>query len=94
MIFITDLPDDYLEKTSKIKTGFKNIDPRALNPIDIVLTKISRMNARDVGDIETCINKFHLTKEMLETRARQITYSANEEQWQESLNRVVKKFCR
>ena len=92
-VFTTNLPDDYLEKTIEIKTDFKNIDLRALNPSDIVMTKISRMNARDIEDIEACIKKFSLTKEMLESRAKQIVHPANEEQWQESLKRVISEFC-
>lgn len=93
MIFMTDLPEDYLEKSIKIKTDFKNIDLRTLHPIDIVLTKVARMSTRDAEDIETCIEKFNLTKNEIKTRAKQIQYPGNEKVWIESVNRVLNQFC-
>ncbi len=92
MVFTTNLPEDYLEKTLEIKTNFKNIKIRALNPMDIVLTKVYRMNLRDVEDIKTCIKKFKLTKKILKSRAKQNLQWQKDSEWQESFSKVIKEF--
>lgn len=57
-VFCQILPDDYLEKSMKI-AQFKRILLKALHPIDIVVTKIGRLDNRDVQDIEACIKRFN-----------------------------------
>ena len=63
MIFSQQLPSDYLEKCIPVKTKFVNIRLLALHPADIVVTKIGRMNERDVEDIKSCVKKFKLSEE-------------------------------
>ncbi|MDE1812368.1 MAG: hypothetical protein KGH85_05825 [Thaumarchaeota archaeon] len=65
------LPEDYLEKSIPIKTKLKNIDLRALNSIDIIVTKIGRFDDRDEQDIQSCIKKFSLKKIQIVKRALQ-----------------------
>ncbi len=60
-VFCQSLPSDYLDKSIKIQE-YSHIQLRALNPVDIVVTKIGRLNQRDIQDIETCIRKFKITK--------------------------------
>ena len=91
-VFITMLPDDYLKRSKPIKTKLKNIDLRALHPVDVVVTKISRLDDRDVEDIESCSKKFRLKKEEIKKRVKQIDYPANEESFQINLQRVIKEF--
>ena len=91
-VFITMLPDDYLKRSKPIRTKLKNIDLRALHPVDVVVTKISRLDDRDVEDIESCIKKFRLKKEEIKKRVKQIDYPANEESFQINLQRVIKEF--
>ena len=86
------LPDDYLKRSKPIKTKLRNIDLRALHPVDVVVTKISRLDDRDVEDIESCIKKFRLKKEEIKKRVKQIDYPANEESFQINLQRVIKEF--
>jgi hypothetical protein len=74
VIFSQDLPDDYLDKSSPVKTKMKNIELRTLSPLDIVVTKIARLDPRDKEDIATCIRKFRLTKEQVAERAKQVDY--------------------
>ncbi len=40
----------------------KHIRVKALHPVDIVVTKIGRLDDRDKQDIRACIGKFELTK--------------------------------
>lgn len=48
-VFCQTLPNDYIEKSITIKE-FSHISLRALQPVDIIITKIGRLNARDLQD--------------------------------------------
>ena len=91
-VFVTTLPEDYLEKSKPIKTKLKNVDLRALQPVDIVITKVVRLDGRDEQDIESCIEKFKLGKDEIRKRAKEIGYSGNDEVFKENLQTVLKKF--
>lgn len=94
MVFSQDLPDDYLEKSKLIKTKMKNMELRVLNPLDIIVTKIGRLNERDKEDISSCIKKFKITKAQIKRRARQVVYVGREENYEINLNHVLKNFSR
>ena len=92
-VFSQSLPDDYLEKNIKIKE-YSHIILKALHPIDIVVTKIGRLNPRDIQDIETCINAFKISKDQIKARATLVspTYVPREEDYLYNLNWVITKF--
>lgn len=92
VVFSQTLPDDYLEKSIPIKTRLANIELRALHPIDIVATKIGRLDERDSQDIRSCIEKFKLTKKQVEERAKLVDYVGHEETYQANLTYVLKNF--
>ena len=91
-VFMNILPDDYLDRSSKIKTNLKNITLRALHPVDIVVTKIGRLNERDIEDIETCIKKFKLSRDDIEKRAGDMGYAGNDDAYAVNLGRVIKEY--
>ena len=71
----------------------KNIHLRTLNPLDIVVTKIGRLDDRDKQDIDTCIKKFHLTRAQVTKRAKQVDYvSGREENYEINLKYVLESF--
>jgi hypothetical protein len=92
-VFSQSLPDDYLDKSIKIKE-YSHIMLKALHPIDIVVTKIGRLNPRDIQDIETCINAFKISKDQIKARAALVspTYVPKEEDYLYNLNWVITKF--
>ena len=90
-VFCTNLPDDYLTRSSVIK-NFDKISLRALHPVDIVVTKISRLNERDIQDIEACISKCGVKKEEIVERATKITYVGREEDYPYHLKWTIEKF--
>lgn len=92
-VFCQSLPDDYLEQSVKIKE-FSRIFLRALHPIDIIVTKIGRLNQRDIQDIEKCIQEFKISEEQIRSRAAQVspTYVSKEEDYNYHLNLVIEKF--
>ncbi len=89
---VTVLPGDYLEKSKPIATNLKNIDLRALDPVDIIITKIARLNKRDEQDIESCITNFQITQTQIERRAKDMNHAGNDEVFVNNLKTVRRKF--
>ena len=87
-VFCNTLPDDYLERSSEIR-NFNKIFLRALHPVDIVVTKIGRLNDRDIQDIEACILRCNIKKEEIVERAVNIIYIGREEDYQYNLQWVM-----
>lgn len=92
MVFSQDLPEDYLEKSRPVRTRLKKMRLRTLDPLDIIVTKIGRLNERDKEDIATCIKKFKITKTQIKKRAKQVVYVGREENYEINLNHVIKNF--
>jgi hypothetical protein len=90
-VFSQILPDDYLEKSIEI-AQFKHILLKALNPVDIVVTKIGRLDDRDVQDIEACIKTFHISKSQIQNRATSVRYVGNEDAYKSNLKYILEKF--
>lgn len=92
-VFCQSLPSDYLDKSIEIKE-YSHIRLKALHPVDIVVTKIGRLNQRDIEDIETCIRKFKISKDEIIARATLVspTYVPREKDYQYHLKWVIKKF--
>ena len=91
-VFVTILPDDYLDKSKSIATNLKNIDLRALDPVDIIITKIARLDGRDEQDIESCIANFQITQKQIEQRAKNMNCAGNDEVFVNNLKTVLGKF--
>lgn len=90
-IFSEQLPDDYIEK-SKDVIKLNKIYLKALNPIDIIITKSARLNARDEEDIESlvsCVDKYEL-----KNRFEQVisTYAGKEEIYRGNFNHILSRF--
>ncbi len=90
-VFSQFLPPDYLEKSIEIKAPLKLVKLSALNPLDIVATKIGRLDGRDEQDIGACVEKYKLTKKAIRQRAKQIGYAGNEAVYEDNLNSVLKR---
>lgn len=92
-IYCQRLPKDYLEKSIIIKE-LSRIVLRALQPLDIVVTKIGRLNKRDIEDIEACIREYKISKSEIEDRALLViqTYVEPEEDYRSHLDWVLEKF--
>jgi hypothetical protein len=92
-VFCQSLPADYLDKSIKIEE-YSHILLKALNQVDIVVTKIGRLDLRDIQDIETCIREFKISKDQITARAALVspTYVPREEDYLYHLDWVIKKF--
>jgi hypothetical protein len=92
-IFCQRLPNDYIEKSIKIKE-YSHILLKALHPVDIVVTKIGRLDQRDIQDIETCIRQCKISEAEIKARALLVvpTYVGPEEDYLYHLNWVLERF--
>ncbi len=90
MVFSQILPNDYLKRSISIER-MKHIHLKALSPVDIVVTKIGRLDTRDKQDIEAAIRKFKLGKSQIEKRAKQVEYVGRDESYEANLNYVLEK---
>ena len=90
-IFSEQLPEDYTEKSKEI-LNLKNLSLKALSPVDIVITKAARLNARDEEDIQA-LSKY-VNKEELIRRFEGVvnSYSGKEEDYRNHLGVVLKRF--
>ena len=93
VVFSQILPEDYREKSIRIRQ-IGEIELRALQPLDIVVTKIGRLEDRDMQDIEACIKGHRLTKETILSRAKQIQYVGREANYKANLRHVIGTFFR
>jgi len=91
-VFSQFLPEDYLEKSIEIKTDMKFLHLKVLQPLDIIVTKIGRLNERDTQDIEVCIKEFNISKTQIAERAKHVELPGNEDIYQENLEYVLNKF--
>lgn len=91
-VFSQTLPDDYLKKSIPVKTKLRRIRLMALHPIDIVATKIGRLDERDLQDIRACVEKYGLKKEQIKERAENVEYVGHEQTYQSNLQHVMKRF--
>ena len=88
MIFSQQLPEDYLSKCVEIRK-LEKIDLYSIAPIDIVASKIGRLNERDIQDIKQILKHYRLTKRQVKLRASKIGYAGNDENYQHNLNYVL-----
>ena len=93
-IYILQLPDDYTAKSRPLKVQFKNLEVKLLSPIDIILTKTSRLNERDIEDIQALISKKRVNKKKLIERYNLVkgTYAGNEAAFHDRFEQVIKEF--
>jgi len=91
-VFSQMLPEDYLEKSMPVKTKLVHIQLKVLHPLDIVVTKIGRLNERDLQDIKALIERFRLKKSQIEKRARAVRYAGNQKVYELNLQQVLKRF--
>ena len=90
-VFSQLLPSDYLRKSRRIKT-MRNIELRALAPVDIVVTKIGRLDERDYDDIKACIKGFKLSRRAITQRAKRVQYAGNQKLYEHNLDTVTTDF--
>ena len=93
-IFCLQLPENYILKSKLLKITFKNIELRILNPLDMIITKTSRLNQRDIEDIQEIIKKKRIIKSKLISRFNEIkeSYPASEKVLKDNFKIVLDEF--
>jgi len=92
-VFCQFLPNNYIEKSVKIKE-FSKISLRAIQPVDIIATKIGRLQKSDIQDIELIVKKANISEAEIRERASLIlpTFVGQEVTYQYHLNLVIERF--
>ena len=93
VVFSQILPEDYLGESIRIRR-IGRIELRALQSLDIIVTKIGRLDDRDMQDIEACIREHRLTKKTILSRAKQVQYVGREANYKANLRHVIGTFFR
>lgn len=90
-IFSEQLPTDYVEIAKEILL-LPKLTLKALHPIDIIITKAARFNARDEEDIAVLAKQ--VEKEELLKRFNIVvkTYAGNEQQYNTHMQVIIKRF--
>ncbi len=92
-VYSQTLPDDYLEKSLLIDSSayLTKIELRALHPIDIVVTKLGRLNQRDIQDIVACITSYQLDVQAIRIRGKYVAsmYPGNEREYESRLEQII-----
>ena len=93
-IFSEQLPDDYAKIAFDFKNiSFKKINLKILHPMDIILTKTARYNARDEDDIAALVKKIKINKEELKSRFEKIlgSYAGSESIFRDNFEAILKR---
>lgn len=92
-VFTTRLPGDYLDRADSPQAAgrLERIDLRTLHPVDLVVTKIGRLDERDEEDIRNAVQAFDLGSQEIRDRAQQVELVANEEVFTHNLKVALEK---
>ncbi len=90
-IFSEQLPSDYVKKSKEI-LELKHLMLKALSPVDIVITKAARLNARDEEDIGALAK--YVEKDELIKRFNDVveTYAGDVKVYRYNFEVVLKRF--
>lgn len=93
-IFCLQLPSDYTIRARALKTGLKMLNIKILSPIDVVITKSSRLNQRDIEDIKEVVSKKKISRERLILRFNEVkkSWPSNDKMLEENFRFVLREF--
>jgi len=93
-VFALQLPDDYLKLALDFSDSFKNLKLKILKLEDIVLTKTSRLNARDIEDIRALAETGKIDIKFLKGRFEEIcdSFAGREGDYRYHFELVLKMF--
>jgi Nucleotidyltransferase of unknown function (DUF6036) len=57
---VTDMPEDYESRLTELKLGLKHLRLLALDPYDLILSKLTRNSPKDVEDVRFLARTQHL----------------------------------
>jgi hypothetical protein len=90
-IFSEQLPSDYVDKASEI-AELKYITLKALHPVDIIITKAARLNARDEQDIMALSKRVDKSELIRRFETVVSTYAGRESDYRLHMDIILKRF--
>ena len=83
--------EDYQQDAVPVPIGTDLVNVFVLSPVDLVVSKIARLNGPDKTDIEAIISRFHISVEEIQKRAEEALsgYVGNTDYLRMNLNDVL-----
>ena len=88
-IYVNELPSDYME-IARHEADLENIKLFSLHPVDVICTKIGRLNNRDRDDIEALIRNANINASNITDRVKQMSYTGLKATYWDNLREVMK----
>jgi hypothetical protein len=63
--------EDYITDSIPVPIGTTLIQPYALHPVDLIISKVARFAGPDRADIQALLDRFHIPAEVIEKRAEE-----------------------
>lgn len=88
---VADYPDDYESRLTTLSLGLKKLTLRVLEPYDLLLSKLTRNNPKDMQDVHALVKKLDLQFDVLMERFRTEMGWVPRREWHEQTLNVVWK---
>ena len=80
------------KKTGQLQQTSKTLILGALDPVGVTITKIAKLDGRNVQDIEPCITNFQITQKQVERRTKDMNYAGDNYILVSNLKTMLGKF--
>lgn len=93
MVGVADYPENYERRLTTLPLGLKKLTLRVLEPYDLLLSKLTRNNPKDMQDVQALVKKLDLKFDVLIERFRiEMSWVARREWHEQTLNVVWKDY--
>jgi hypothetical protein len=93
MVGVADFPENYDSRLTTIPLGFKKLTLRVFEPYDLLLSKLTRNNPKDMQDVQATVKKIGLKFDVLMQRFQtEMSWVANRERHEQTLSVVWKDY--
>ncbi len=91
MVGVADYPENYERRLTTLPLGLKKLTLRVFDPYDLLLSKLTRNNPKDMQDAQALIKKLDLKFDVLIERFRTEMSWIPRQEWHEQTLTVVWK---
>jgi hypothetical protein len=93
MVGVADYPENYESRLTTLPLGLKKLTLRVLEPYDLLLSKLTRNNPKDMQDVQATVKQLGLKFEVLMQRFQtEMSWVANRDRHEQTLNVVWKDY--
>jgi Nucleotidyltransferase of unknown function (DUF6036) len=93
LVGVGDYPENYESRLKTLELGLGRLNLRVLEPYDLVLSKLTRNNPKDMQDVKSMAKKLNLEFDILRDRfSAEMSWVPNRERHETTLNVVWKEY--